>query len=386
MRQLRKNKNPNAEIFRNKLLAWFAIHRRILPWRVEPRDPYHVWLAESMLQQTQVGAVIPYYQRWLERFPTLQALAQASQDDVLKMWEGLGYYTRARNLHRAAQIIVRDYSGHLPDNVTELLRLPGVGRYTAGAIASLAYGHDAAVLDGNIKRVLARVYALASELKAAGTIEQLWELSETLLPHGRAGEFNEALMDLGATVCTPRVPACFQCPVASQCTAYAKGRVQDYPRRGIKKALPHKHIASAVIIDRRKRCLLAQRPPTGLLGGLWEFPGGEITLEPGLDPHSDEQHKFMCDQITRIILLTTGLVLMNDAAEYTGSIKHAFTHFRITRHVFIFRVQGRAPHRNDRYTQVGWMSLTDIHKLALTRVDQKILQSVSTSLDKIERG
>src|SRR6185369_3543428 len=204
--------------FSRKLLAWYGRHKRALPWR-DVGDPYRTWISEIMLQQTQVDTVIPYYQRWLERFPTVQALAESPLNDVLALWEGLGYYSRARNLHRAAQQVAAERGGALPQTVDELLALPGIGRYTAGAIASIAFGVDAPVLDGNVKRVLARVFDIQTDVKSPAGARELWALAASLVPSGRAGDYNQALMDLGATLCTPRAPACDICPVRELCAA-----------------------------------------------------------------------------------------------------------------------------------------------------------------------
>ena len=319
------------------LLRWFARHRRDLPWRRSdggPREPYHVWLAEVMLQQTQVGTVVPYYRRWLERFPTLKDLAEAPLDDVLKLWEGLGYYSRARNFHRAAQAVMRDHAGRIPDTVEALLALPGVGRYTAGAIASLAFGRDAPVLDGNVRRVLCRLFALEGGIgrDRARLETDLWRLSESLLPKGRAGEFNEALMDLGATVCTPRAPSCSVCPLATSCRAYANGNPEAYPTRRARPPLPHKSILTAVVCAPDGALLLAQRPAEGLLGGLWEFPGDEVEETAMLSV------KKMAAQLRRILRGATGLRVPVKPGDFAGQVRHAFTHFRITRHVAVVRL------------------------------------------------
>ena len=206
-----------------RLLRWATKNLRDLPWRVEPRDPYRVWVSEIMLQQTQVVTVIPYFRRFTERFPTVQALAAAPLDDVLKLWEGLGYYARARNLHRAARKVVAEFEGRLPDTVEELSQLPGIGRYTLGAIASIAFGRDAPVVDGNVKRVLCRVYAIRGDARRPAVQKKLWALAEANLPKGKAGRWNEAMMELGATVCTPRSPRCDECPLAGVCRARALG-------------------------------------------------------------------------------------------------------------------------------------------------------------------
>lgn len=361
----------------NALLTWFAQYKRHLPWRREPRDPYHVWLAEIMLQQTQVATVIPYFERWLTHFPSLAHLAQASQDDVLKQWEGLGYYSRARNLHKAAQMVQNEQAGQIPTTVAGLLALPGIGRYTAGAIASLAFGQDAAILDGNVKRVVSRLYALPT-----ASDDELWQHSESLLPAGHAGEFNEALMDLGATICTPRAPSCTDCPLTLHCSAYTKGVPEAYPAPKAKKVIPHKNLVTLLCRNQNTQFLMRQRPHQGLLGGLWEFPSEEIFDLPQPPRLPSE---------APILALAAGLmgqlVSTNASASlrYIGLVKHAFTHFRITRHV-VFADHVKPTRYSENYR---WVSTEDITKLALTKSDLRILEllnSMSVVSRQIDRS
>ena len=301
------------------LLAWYARHKRVLPWRDVP-DPYRIWVSEIMLQQTQVETVIPYYQRWLDRFPSLTALAEASLNDVLAAWEGLGYYSRARNLHRAAQRVAAERGGALPDTLPELLALPGIGRYTAGAIASIAFGVDAPVLDGNVKRVLARVFDIRADVKSPAGVKELWSLAESLVPRGKAGDYNQALMDLGATVCTPRAPACEVCPLRALCAARRLGVQLERPVLPAPRARPER-VYAAGVVHKDGRVLLGQRPADELLGGLWAFPAVEAgpagDLEAGL---------------SRALLEDWGLEAGVGAR--TQILYHGFTHFKLTLHVF----------------------------------------------------
>jgi A/G-specific adenine glycosylase len=248
-------------MFSTKLLRWFQSARRDLPWRKEPRDPYRVWVSEVMLQQTRVEVVIPYYRRFVRRFPTLRSLARASLDEVLAHWSGLGYYSRARNLHRAAQICGKA----LPRTFDELRELPGFGPYTAAAVASLAYGQDVALVDGNVARVLSRVFALDGDAR-----EQSLQKATELLPSGRAGAFNEALMELGATVCSPRNPRCTECPVADACAG--KGEPGRYPARKTRKDRPLLEWAVVALRRADGAVLLSRRPEAGLFAGLWDLP------------------------------------------------------------------------------------------------------------------
>lgn len=369
---------PAPTRVQSKLLAWFAAHKRDLPWRAEPRNPYHVWLSEAMLQQTQVATVIPYFRRWLERFPTLKDLAAAPLDDVLKLWEGLGYYARARNLHRAARVVMRDYNGQLPDTVDELLKLPGIGRYTAGAIASLAFGRDAPVLDGNVKRVLARLYAL-QDIHSREAVERLWRLSETLLPHGQAGPFNEALMELGATVCLPRGPLCLHCPLRAECRAFATGAPEAYPARSRRAAKPQRISVAAVVRDSLGRVLIAQRPLDGLLGGLWEFPGGEIES----DEPADEASR--ASALVALLHRKTGLHVRVQADDFVGAVRHTFTHFTLTRYVASIQLDVAGPPLQpaEHYLALRWATGEEMSQLALTRSDHKIRALV---LDRLRAG
>jgi A/G-specific adenine glycosylase len=256
--------------FHRDLLRWYRRHHRSLPWR-DTRDPYRIWVSEIMLQQTRVETVLPYYARWLRAFPTVQALARAKSDRVLKLWEGLGYYSRARNLHRAAQTVVREYEGELPRMAEGLRHLPGIGRYTAGAIASIAFGESAPLVDGNVARVFARIFAITANVKAPRTLETLWQLAEELVPDRDPGEFNQALMELGALVCTPTSPRCEACPMRRVCVARAGELVDQLPNRGRPQAA-ERVVVSAALVCRNGSLLMQRRPERGLLAGMWELP------------------------------------------------------------------------------------------------------------------
>lgn len=261
------------------LVRWFRGHHRELPWRREP-TPYRVWVSEIMLQQTQVVTVLPYFARWMERFPTVEALAEAPLDDVLALWSGLGYYRRARTLHAAAQQVASTHGGELPGTLEGLLAIPGIGRYTAGAIASIAFGLRAPIVDGNVIRVYARLFGVEGDPTAAATQRRFWALAEELVPAEDPSAYNQAVMELGALVCTPRKPACLLCPVQGRCVAHATGRELELPSP--KKAARRRpmHVAAAVVPHPDGgRLLLAQRPAEGLFGGLWELPGVEVSAE-----------------------------------------------------------------------------------------------------------
>jgi A/G-specific adenine glycosylase len=280
---------PDPQAVARRVLDFYRRQRRDLPWR-RTRDPYAIWISEIMLQQTRVAAAIPYYERWLARFPTVQTLAAADLDDVLGLWAGLGYYSRARNLHRGAREVVERHGGELPRCAEALRRLPGIGPYTAGAIASMAYGLREPLVDGNVARVLARLYALDGDVRSTPVVRQLWTLAVSLVPARAPGDFNQGLMELGATVCLPQNPQCERCPLADLCRARATGRQEELPvmparRRAADLPLIDR---AAVWIEERGALLLGRRPPTGLYGGLWELPQAsrleDIPAACGVEP------------------------------------------------------------------------------------------------------
>jgi A/G-specific adenine glycosylase len=341
----------------NQLVKWFRASARDLPWRHD-RSPYRVWLSEMMLQQTQVETVIPYFHRFLHRFPTIDDLAAAPLGDVLKLWEGLGYYARARNLHKAASVIVNDLHSEWPRTVEGLMALPGIGRYTAGAIASLAFDVRAPVLDGNVSRVLCRLFAIERDPKDARVREDLWQLAEALLPHP-PGEFNEALMELGALICTPRTPKCVVCPLAKYCEAKKRGLQDQLPIKTKRKPLPHYDVTAAVI-RRNGRILIAQRPLGGRLGGLWEFPGGKV--EPG----ETLQH---C--LRREIKEELGIRIK--VGGQITSIDHAYTHFKITLHAFECELVSGNPQALQ-VQDFKWVRMIELKKYAFARTDLRIIE------------
>lgn len=355
--------NRLSAIDQRRLIRWFRAQARDLPWRRD-RSPYRVWLSEMMLQQTQVDTVIPYFNRFLDRLPTLDALAAAPLGDVLKLWEGLGYYTRARQLHRAAQLIVNDRGGEWPRTVDGLLALPGVGRYTAGAIASLAFGARAPVLDGNVIRVLCRLFAIERDPKEAAVKESLWQLSESLLPARRAGEFNEALMELGATICTPRRPKCGVCPLADGCEANRRALQDRLPVKSKRKPLPHYDVTAA-IIRRSGRVLIAQRPLGGRLGGLWEFPGGKV-----------ESGETLAQCLRREI--KEELAVRIKVGRLVTSIDHAYTHFKITLHAFECELLSGTPQTLG-VAAVKWVRLKELERFAFAKTDLRIIAELKRS-------
>ena len=313
---------------RNALLSWYAEHQRDLPWRVDAADPYATWVSELMLQQTQVATVIPYYRRWMRRFATVADLAAADRAEVLKCWEGLGYYRRAHYLHEAAQKIVRDHEGKLPRTIEELMALPGIGKYTAGAIASIAFGDETPVVDGNVERVLARVFAIGQPIKNPAVQKRLWRLAEGIIADGQAGTLNQAMMDLGATRCRPKKPLCEDCPLPELCRGFQSGKPERFPVKAAAAAVPHIDVPVAVV-RRGGKILITRRGDNGMLAGLWELPGTKtqagMSLEESLVAFCEKRY---------------GLEL--EPMELLGTVKHAYSHFRITLHVMQCRlVRGR---------------------------------------------
>ncbi|HEY9621351.1 MAG TPA: A/G-specific adenine glycosylase [Crinalium sp.] len=349
----------SVNALRKKLLSWYAECGRDLPWR-RSRNPYHIWISEIMLQQTQVKTVIPYYTRWLTLFPAVEALAAADQQQVLKAWEGLGYYARARNLHRAAQAIAHDYSGIFPSDLLSVLALPGIGRTTAGGILSAAFDLPVPILDGNVKRVLARLTAL--QIPPNRALEQLWQVSSSLLDPQHPRDFNQALMDLGATVCTPKNPACLLCPWNHSCQAYTLTMQNELPVSESRAPLPHKLIGVAVIWDDNGQILIDRRRQEGLLGGLWEFPGGKI--EPG---------ETVEECIAREIQEELGIEVK--VGDRLITIDHAYSHFRVTLNVHhCYHVSGEPqPIECD---EVRWVTLDEINDYPFPKANGQIIEAL----------
>ena len=349
-----------------RLLDWFARSARDLPWR-RGRTPYRAWVAEVMLQQTRVETVVPYYERFLARFPTVQALAEASLEEALKAWEGLGYYARARHLHAAARQVVAAHDGQLPATFEGLSALPGMGRYIAGAVASIACGQDVAAVDGNARRVLCRAFAVREDVTRPGTQRQLESLAASLLPSGRAGAFNEALMELGATVCTPRAPGCDRCPLGELCQARAQGDPEMLPVRSPRRRIPHYDVAAAVITraggeGAGGRLLVAQRKAGDMLGGLWEFPGGKR-----------EEGETLAECLAREIREELGVEVQ--VGEQVAVVKHAYTHFRMTLYAFHCCLVAGEPRCLD-CAAFRWVTLAELDALPMSVADRKIAQSL----------
>lgn len=330
-----------------RLLRWYRRNARDLPWR-RTKDPYAIWVAEIMLQQTTVETVIPYYEKFLKRFPTVRSLARADEEEVLRCWSGLGYYSRARNLHRASRIVVEKYEGLLPSKVEDLLSLPGIGRYTAGAIASIAFGQRAPILDGNVTRVLSRLFALAQETKSSKGQKTLWKKAEEILPQKNCGEFNQALMELGATVCLPENPLCPQCPIAGICLGRKNPGI--FPRPAERTKYKNVSLTAAVVVQGDK-FLLVQRPQKGLLKGMWEFP-----MTEGSEGE----------------LLRQWPIRSDGALE---TVRHSVLNRRLKITPLVCRLQGVLP----RERTYRWVSKKEWDRLPTSSMNRKIFANFSKS-------
>jgi len=355
----------SAACFAGRLLAWWDLHgRKNLPWQRE-RTPYRVWVAEIMLQQTQVGTVVPYFERFMARFPDLETLARADLDEVLHLWSGLGYYARARNLHRAAGLVVRDHGGVLPDDVERIQRLPGVGRSTAAAIVAQGYGRRAAILDANVKRVLARRHRVAGAVSSAGTLDELWRLAESHTPAERVADYTQAIMDLGATVCRRTRPRCADCPVRADCQAYAAGDPEGYPEKAPRRKRRLERSRFFVVVDPEGACLVERRPPAGIWGGLWSPP------ERGAD-----------ESVSRFLEQVGIAAELVGEVQQAGVFRHGFTHFDLDVEPVYVRLRARPAVVRE---GVGrWIDPAD-HRLGLSTVAARLV-GVTTLFDAPKAG
>ncbi len=346
------------DTFRDVLLAWYDAHRRDLPWR-RTRDPYAIWISEAMLQQTRVETVIPYYRRFLERYPDVASLARAPLEDVYALWAGLGYYSRARNLSRAAKLVMERHGGEIPADAEALRTLPGIGRYTSGAVASIAFDRPEPVVDGNVERVLARRLGIRTPVKESATGRRLWEEAARLAKGDRPGDLNQALMELGAMVCTPRAPRCGACPAAPGCDAHARGDAEAIPAPA-PRATVRSIRAAAALVERRGRALLVLRPAGGLLGGLWELPG--VELSRGEKPAA---------ALAARLPARIGLPL--EALAPAGAVSHAFTHRSLRLHLFR-AAAGAGRVRLDGFERHEWVSLAALAALRTSTLMRKAIE------------
>ena len=339
--------------FARRLLDWWDVHgRRDLPWQRE-RTPYRIWVAEVMLQQTQVSTAAPYFERFVRRFPDVESLAAAGLDDVLHLWSGLGYYARARNLHRAAGVVAREHGGVFPGEVQDLRRLPGVGRSTAAAIAAQSRGRRAAILDANVKRVLARRGRVAGPVSSAATLAALWRLAESHTPAERVADYTQAIMDLGATVCRRVRPRCGACPVRGGCRAYAAGEPERYPEKAPRRKRRLERSRFFVVVDPRGACLVERRPPRGVWGGLWSPP------ERGAD-----------EPLSGFLAAAGIAAELVEQVQEAGVFRHGFTHYDLDVEPVYMRLRARPAVARDRAGR--WIDPAD-HRLGLSAVAARLV-------------
>ena len=355
----------SASCFARRLLAWWDVHgRRSLPWQRE-RTPYRIWAAEIMLQQTQVSTVVPYFERFVARFPDVESLARADLDEVLHLWSGLGYYARARNLHRAAGVVMRDHAGVFPETETEIEALPGIGRSTAAAIVAQSCGRQAAILDGNVKRVLARRHRVAGAVSSAATLDELWRLAEIHTPAERVADYTQAIMDLGATVCRRSRPRCADCPVRADCQGYAAGDPERYPQKGPRRKRRLERSRFFVVVDPDGACLVEQRPPDGIWGGLWSPP--ERAAGEPVSAYL-EQAGIRADLV--------------DEVQPAGVFRHGFTHFDLDVEPVYVRLRARPAAVREGAGR--WIDPAD-HRLGLSTVAARLV-GVTALFDSPKSG
>ena len=358
---------------RRSLIRWYQDNHRSLPWR-KTKDPYAIWVSEVMLQQTQVNTVIPYYQGFLDRFPNVNSLARADQQEVLKAWEGLGYYGRARHLHDAAKIIMAEHLGRLPQSWKPIRQLPGIGDYIAAAVLSIAFDQVFPVVDGNVKRVISRLFQIAAPVNKSSSYKRFYGVMKELIDAAQPGMFNQSVMELGALVCKIRKPSCIQCPLLDDCRSYQMDTVADYPKRERSRPTPEHRIAVGIVI-KNGNILITRRQSKGLLGGLWEFPGGKIK--------ADETPEAAC-----IRELKEEVNLTVNVRSFLTRVKHAYTHFKINVDVFIcnylsgtIKLNGPADYQ--------WITLDEIDRFPFPKANHKFIpllyKALSEKVDGQER-
>jgi A/G-specific adenine glycosylase len=343
------------------LLPWFSAHARDLPWR-KHRTPYRIWISEAMLQQTRVDTVIPYFEAWMRQFPSIEVLANADQQAVLKVWEGLGYYSRARNIHRAARILLEEFDGQVPSDQEALRALPGIGPYTSAAILSLAFGKPYAVLDGNVERVLTRLLAWDANVRSPKVKSALQSVATRMLGDHPPGLFNEAVMELGATVCMPKKADCPRCPLHNVCRAARGGSPEQFPYKSKAKAIPTIEVGAGLVWRDPETFLIAQRKQDGMLGGLWEFPGGKV-----------EAGESMQECIQRELMEELGIAV--DVGPRLVHVRHTYSHFHLRMDVHHCLWKGPEPRALD-CAGFRWVQLSDCGALPFSRADLKVLEAL----------
>ncbi|MDZ7772047.1 MAG: A/G-specific adenine glycosylase [Balneolaceae bacterium] len=351
----------NNDSIRSSLLDWYDVHKREMPWR-GINDPYRTWVSEVMLQQTRVDQAAPYYKRFIERFPTVEILAEAGQQEVLRVWEGLGYYRRARHLHEAARTVVEEFGGELPDSWEEITRLKGIGPYTAAAVLSIAFGRPHAVVDGNVLRVLTRYFGLDGDIRKSAVKNEVQELADGLLDPERPGDFNQAVMELGAMVCTPGSPDCGKCPLQDGCEAARTARQDEIPYKSPPKKRPHHQIGVGVVRDGEGSVLIALRPEGAMLGGLWEFPGGK-----------QESGEELEETVRRELREELGVEVVVEKP--LMKVDHAYSHLTVSLNVFLCSLASGTPEARDSQ-EVRWVALEELDDYPFPKANRAITEKL----------
>jgi A/G-specific adenine glycosylase len=351
---LRVSADPN---FTQNVLDWYAVHKRAMPWR-ESGDPYKIWISEIMLQQTRVDQAWPYFERFIGEFPTVFDLAEADQQRVMKAWEGLGYYSRARNLHAAAKTILSDYGGKLPEEYDEIIKLKGIGPYTAAAITSIAFGKPNAVVDGNVIRVITRYFGIEDDVRSSKTTKQVQQHVDGLICHDHPAEFNQGLMEIGSIVCSPTKPDCLNCPIQVGCIATKMAKTDVIPYKSPAKKKPHKHIGVGIIEREDGKVLIALRPENVMLGGLWEFPGGK-----------QEEGETIEQTVERELKEELGVKVK--AYEKFMKLKHVYSHFSITLHAFKCTLLSGEP-RPKSSQEIRWVEISELEQYPFPKANKHL--------------
>lgn len=358
------HESVNNESFRSSLLDWYDANKREMPWRGID-DPYRTWVSEIMLQQTRVDQATPYYERFIRRFPTVEELAAADRQDVLRVWEGLGYYRRARHLHEAARTVVEEFGGEVPGEWDQITRLKGIGPYTASAVLSIAFGRPHAVVDGNVLRVLTRYYGIDEDIRRSAVKNRVQELADELIDSKRPGDFNQAVMELGATVCTPSGPECGACPLQAGCQAARTARQDEIPYKSPPNKRPHHQIGVGVIRDGEERVLIALRPEDAMLGGLWEFPGGKR-----------EEGEELEETVRRELREELGVEVTVDKP--LMKVDHAYSHLTVTLNVFLCSLDSGTPSARDSQ-EVRWVTLDELDEYPFPKANRAITEKLQNT-------
>lgn len=332
-----------------------------MPWR-DCGDPYKIWLSEIMLQQTRVDQATPYFERFVDHYPSVNALAEADQQDVLKVWEGLGYYSRARNLHAAAQLVVDDFDGRVPDSWDDITKLKGVGPYTASAVLSIAFQKKYAVVDGNVIRVLSRYHGIDEDVRSTKTKNGIQEHADELISEERPGDFNQALMELGATICTPSNPDCGSCPLQDGCVAYKTARTEELPYKSKKKKRPHHQIGVGIVRNQKDQVLIALRPDDAMLGGLWEFPGGK--QESG-ETFPDTVKRELHEELDITVSIIKPFMKLD----------HAYSHFKITLHAYLCELEEGKPEPRTSQ-EIRWIAIDELTEYPFPKANRRLTEKL----------